>query len=99
MARYIDAEQMKIEIKINSLEMSISENTPHNLIGIALVKEAVQKQIPKKVNIQRYIYTKCNCGHEFSKHYGDGYYDVPHENKTNYCPDCGQALDWSEKNG
>ena len=58
--------------------------------------DALEKQIPKKVNIQRYIYTKCDCGYEFSKHYGDGYYDVPQEKKTNYCPECGQALDWSD---
>ena len=37
---------------------------------------------------------KCDCGYEFSVHYGDGYYDVPYEKQTKHCPDCGQALDW-----
>lgn len=58
--------------------------------------KAIEKQIPKKITIYRYIYTKCDCGYEFSKHYGDGYYDVPFEKQTKYCPKCGQALDWSD---
>ena len=57
--------------------------------------EAKKKQIPKKIKIEQYIYTECSCGYEFSKHHGDGYYSVPYENRTNYCPNCGQKLDWS----
>ena len=58
--------------------------------------EALEKQIPKKIIENRWIYTKCDCGHEFSVHHGDGYYSIPYEEKTNYCPDCGQKLDWSK---
>ena len=68
--------------------------------GYVLVKnlaiKALEKQIPKKVKIQQWIYTKCDCGYEFSKHHGDGYYSIPLEKKTNYCPECGQKLDWSD---
>ena len=66
-------------------------------IGMTL-KEAVEKQIPKKVKIEKYAPTRCNCGFEFSVHYGDGYYSIPFELKTPYCRNCGQALDWGDKN-
>ena len=58
--------------------------------------KALEKQIPKKVHEEAWIYTKCDCGYEFSRHHGDGYYTVPYHKKTNYCPKCGQKLDWSE---
>ena len=57
--------------------------------------KALEKQIEKKVKIEQWIYTKCDCGYEFSRHHGDGYYSIPLENKTKYCPNCGQRLDWS----
>lgn len=59
--------------------------------------KALEKQILKKVKIEQWIYTKCDCGYEFSKHHGDGYYSIPLENKTKYCPNCGQKLDWSDE--
>ncbi len=59
--------------------------------------KALEKQIAKKVKIEQWIYTKCDCGYEFSKHHGDGYYSIPLENKTKYCPNCGQKLDWSDE--
>lgn len=61
--------------------------------------KALEKQIPMQVEEEKWIDTKCVCGHVFSKHYGDGYYDVPLQNKTAYCPECGQKLDWGEENG
>jgi hypothetical protein len=64
--------------------------------AMELAIKALDKQIPKKVDIKKYIYTKCDCGYTFSVHYGDGYYDVPYKKQTRYCPDCGQALDWSD---
>ena len=71
-----------------------------SIFGEALIIaiKALEKQIPKKVKIQQWIYTKCDCGYEFSKHHGDGYYSIPLEKKTNYCPKCGQKLDWSDSN-
>ena len=67
----------------------------NNAYDIAI--KALEKQIPKKVKIEQWIYTKCDCGFEFSKHHGDGYYSIPIENKTKYCPNCGQKLDWSDR--
>lgn len=64
-------------------------------IALDMAIEALEKQIPKKVIEERWIYTRCDCGHEFSVHHGDGYYSIPYEEKTNYCPDCGQKLDWT----
>ena len=62
--------------------------------AIDMAIKAVEKQIPKKVKIQQWIDTKCECGYCFSKSYEDGYYSVPYENMTNYCTNCGQRLDW-----
>ena len=64
------------------------------LENMELIVQALEKQIPKKVKIEQWIYTKCDCGYEFSRHHGDGYYSIPLENKTKYCPNCGQAIDW-----
>ena len=58
---------------------------------------ATEKQTAKKIKQQQWMYTRCSCGHEFSKHHGDGYYSIPQEQKTKYCPDCGQRLDWSDE--
>ena len=64
--------------------------------SITMAIEALEKQIPKKIVENRWIYTKCDCGHCFSVHHGDGYYSIPYSEKTNYCPDCGQKLDCGE---
>ena len=58
---------------------------------------ATEKQTAKRIKQQEWMYTRCSCGHEFSKHHGDGYYSIPQEQKTKYCPDCGQRLDWSDE--
>ena len=57
-----------------------------------------QRIVPKTVNVQKWIYTKCpnpNCDYELSKHHGDGYYSIEH--KPNFCPVCGQALLWESE--
>lgn len=59
--------------------------------------EAREKQIPKEVKLEQWMDTKCDCGHVFSVHHGDGYHSIPYENQTNYCPNCGQKLDWNEE--
>ena len=64
--------------------------------ALKMATNALEKQISKKLKIEQWIDTKCDCGYEFSKHRGDGYYSIPLENKTKYCPNCGQKLDWSE---
>ena len=83
---------MQIEDKNNDCKFT-EDDYKANEMAI----NALEKQIPKKVKIEQWIYTKCDCGFEFSKHHGDGYYSIPLENKTKYCPNCGQKLDWSDE--
>ena len=54
--------------------------------------EALEKQIPKKPhkNFEKFSGVWCSCG----KYLGKGYF----VDKTSYCPDCGQKLDWSDNN-
>lgn len=67
------------------------------LLNKKAIVEALQKQIPKKVEVKRWMCTECECGYEFSKHHGDGYYSIPYTKQTKYCPNCGQALDWGQE--
>ena len=58
----------------------------------------IQRIIPKRVDVQKWIYTKCpnpNCNYELSTHHGDGYYSIAH--KPDFCPKCGQALLWKSE--
>lgn len=57
------------------------------------VKEAVEKQIPKKVMLSKEypLYKLCpNCGKNLFS-FANGW-------QYNYCPYCGQALDWGNEN-
>ena len=50
-----------------------------------LVREALEKQIPKKLKGDGWLYCPI-CGRDVLM------------DKFDYCPDCGQALDWSDDN-
>ena len=58
-------------------------------IGIAI--NALEKQIPKKPhkNFEKFSGVWCSCG----KYFGKGYF----VDKSSYCTDCGQKLDWSNE--
>lgn len=71
-------------------------NTGEHIKSIEIAIQALEKQIPKKVKKEQWIDSKCTCGYVFSKHHGDGYYSIPLENKTKYCPNCGQKIDFGE---
>ena len=95
--------QIVIETKDANVE-KLSGKMYANLIGLyecTPLPEGcdVQRIIPKRVNVQKWIYTDCpnpNCNHKLSVHYGDGYYTIEHQ--PDFCPACGQALLWeSEK--
>ena len=66
------------------------------LKNMEMIVQALEKQIQKKVKKEQWIDSKCTCGYVFSKHHGDGYYSIPLENKTKYCPNCGQKIDFGE---
>ena len=56
---------------------------------------ALEKQIPKKfVGRLSTLDINCPCCN------GEDIYDIPNRRivKQNYCPNCGQALDWSSEN-
>lgn len=63
-------------------------------------REAREKQKALKMIVRHDTDTKCKCGYifSFSANVGTGekYYDVRNESKYNYCPDCGQKLQWDE---
>ena len=52
-------------------------------LGVAI--EALEKQIPKKLKDDGWLYCPI-CGRDVLM------------DRFDYCPDCGQALDWSENN-
>ena len=53
---------------------------------------ALEKQIPKKVVMERNIYLCPNCGANVETDCGDDMLDY----RLNFCDNCGQKLDWSE---
>lgn len=86
--------QVLMEMSMNALE----EVQQYRAIGTpGKCRAAMEKQTAKKIKQQQWMYTRCSCGHDFSKHHGDGYYSIPQKQKTKYCPDCGQKLDWSDE--
>ena len=76
-------------IPLNTTKAELTE-------AIRMSIHALEKQILKKVKKEQWIDSKCTCGYVFSKHHGDGYYSIPLENKTKYCPNCGQKIDFGE---
>lgn len=77
----------------NDLErLLLTGERPANKV-IALACKALEKQIPKKVILgydERDSICCPNCKGEIAEMDDYDYY------KHNYCPDCGQALDWSD---
>lgn len=59
--------------------------------------EALEHDMPMKVQIEEWIDTKCpnGCGYILSTHHGDGYYSI--DKKIKFCPRCGQRLDWNDE--
>lgn len=54
--------------------------------------EALEKQIQKKVVLDKNIYLCPNCGANVETDCGDDMLDY----RLNFCDNCGQKLDWSE---
>ena len=94
---------MDAEKAIRMIDEYLAEpNSIHRvwLECLTLCRDALEKQIPKKPDLEGDGYDEngeliydtgyCpNCHHEF-----EVYYDA-----TKHCPECGQALDWSDIDG
>lgn len=84
----------KVMLAIEQLEMQIKSTVNTTSINTCrLAIEALEKQIPKKVENyaeteEEYEHTKCpNCKEILGT--------IPMIMKNNHCIDCGQKLDWS----
>ncbi len=56
---------------------------------------ALEKQIPKKAEHDDGVWSICpNCGGSVANDSEEA-----HNGETSYCDHCGQAIDWSDKNG
>ena len=73
---------------------------------VEIARQAIEKQIPKKLkneilqtNIQGYInMDKCYVCPLCGIFRGNADYQPEKIIKYQFCPNCGQALDWSDKN-
>ena len=96
MNKYQEA-YLKLLSTFNGMQLGINN---HNTLEITqsfnIIKELVDKEIPKKPKIDR-LYYNCHNG-ECDKAFI--YYcpvcNIGSVEDMNYCPECGQALDWSE---
>ena len=82
------AEEALKSIIEDGIELGGGDYVPLETLKVA--KEALEKQIPKKpvdyeeCGVTRYKTGRCSCCGEFViQHY-------------KHCPECGQAIDWSE---
>lgn len=62
------------------------------ILAIEKAIKALEKQIPKKVVLDKNIYLCPNCGSSAETDCGDDMLDY----RLNFCENCGQKLDWSE---
>lgn len=76
---------MTYEEAINTIKHGCIYRDKRGGIALQIAIEAIEKQIPKKPDLDGGVYCPC-CLREFKSHYDE----------TRYCPNCGQALDWSD---
>lgn len=78
---------MTNEEALNILYKGIAPNPTANNECIELCKKALEKQIPKKVNVTKYDVGGndyfCSCGNKL-------------RDSSEYCDMCGCKLDWSD---
>ena len=81
---------MTAEEAIKTIQVAIAEvewNYPLDYsVAFETAIEALEKQIPKKLKDDGWLYCPI-CGRDVLM------------DRFDYCPDCGQALDWSDNNG
>ena len=93
----IDILKQPDRVGCNLIKANDEESNRYNQESIEALNmaiKALEHDTPMKVNVEKWIYTKCpnDCGYELSTHHGDGYYSI--KNKPTFCPKCGQRLDW-----
>ena len=71
---------------------TIEAHGPLQILAKEKAIEALKKQIPKKVVMERNIYLCPNCGANVETDCGDDMLDY----RLNFCDNCGQKLDWSD---
>ena len=76
---------MTYEEAINTIKHGCIYRDKRGGIALQIAIKALEKQIPKKPDLDGGIYCPC-CLHEFKENY----------DTTSYCPNCGQAIDWSD---
>jgi len=83
-----------IKINLEKIKKLVEKYGDSSLIEeFSCIEKSVQKEIPKIVYIQLWMYTGCpTCDYTLSTHYGDGYHAI--ENEIDRCPRCGQLLEW-----
>lgn len=77
-----------IDDMANDVSNTLS-NIPDDLLKD--ISKALRKQNPQKVRAQSYFY-----GYVYSCPCCDHFLTTVKEHTVDYCPKCGQALDWSE---
>ena len=88
---------------VNSLARSSDYCNESDHSDIELIEEIVKKEIPIKPIVDGYKLI-CGCCHEpmdigfcFCHTREKGHYIVRTDNHDNYCPNCGQRIDWEEQ--
>lgn len=81
----------------NEPASEIEKHSAENKKCLEVLKELVHRTIPKKLDYEgdgyadgKLVYDTAicrSCGKNF---------EVDYDDHANYCPNCGQALDWSE---
>lgn len=80
-----------------------NDRIPTTQEDLQTIKEALEKQIPKKPTSYKVELVEKKAGYEIRTEYGRSY-SCPRcekflSEKYDWCYMCGQALDWSECNG
>ena len=89
--------QINIQEQCKNISHANIEAIDYEIKKYNIAIEALEKQLPKKVEIESWCPAYCpSCGRELSEDLGDGYYRYPKFLKRCPNPDCGQRLDWSE---
>ena len=81
-------EQLKINTGKEPLTISGSATRMADYFkALSIASEALEKQVPKKVIYENYNYICPICG---------GIVEDEDKCRFDYCPDCGNKIDWSE---